>query len=137
MALVTPEQVAVSLGRASLSRADYQQIEQWVADAELLVRLELTRRRGASAVLADLDEDTLTFVIREAAAARARNPEGYQSETIDDYTYRHGAETRSVTILDDWWGMLFPAQQLERYSVRPDFEPDTVAPDGFTEVAAP
>jgi hypothetical protein len=62
--------------------------------------------------------------VREAVAARFRNPEGFQSETIDDYTYRHGNETRRVTILDEWWELLSPTTESAAFSTRPGFEAD-------------
>lgn len=34
----------------------------------------------------------------EVAARAFRNPEGYSSETIDDYTYRRDAETRRAGV---------------------------------------
>ena len=71
-----------------------------------------------------LDQARLDFVVREAVATRFRNPEGYQSESIDDYTYRHGSETRRVTILPEWWDLLSPTSASGAFSVRPSFEPD-------------
>jgi hypothetical protein len=37
-------------------------------------------------------------VVLEVSARAFRNPEGYSSETIDDYTYRRDAETRRAGV---------------------------------------
>ena len=115
---VTYEDVAISLGRSiTAGSAEELQITQWIGDALLLIE----HRLGDPA---ELDQDVLDYVVREAVTARARNPEGMQSETIDDYTYRLPAETRRVTILDEWWNMLDPDAGSGAFSVRPAFEAD-------------
>lgn len=40
----------------------------------------------------------VTAITLEVAARSVRNPEGYSSETIDDYTYRRDAETRQAGV---------------------------------------
>jgi hypothetical protein len=110
--------IGVALCR-TLTAAETAQADQWIEDALLLIRVRL----GDSATL---DQDVLDYVVREAVAARFRNPEGYQSETIDDYTYRLPAETRRITILPEWWEMLSPATETGAYSIRPYFEPDVL-----------
>lgn len=109
--------IETALGR-TLNSTEQAQATQWIADALMLIEVRLGDP-------ADLNPDALDYVVREAVVARFRNPDGYQSETIDDYTYRHGTETRRVTILDEWWNLLSPNVESERYSVRPGFEPDT------------
>lgn len=120
MAVIDYTVVETSLGR-TLSAAERAQVEQWIGDAELLIGARLGD-------LALLDQDVLAYVVREAVVARMRNPEGFQSETIDDYTYRHGAESRRVTILDEWWRLLDPDSGSGAFSARPYFVPDTVDP---------
>ena len=110
--------IETALGR-TLSSTELAQADQWIGDAQLLVRTRLGD-------LALLDQDALAYVVREAVVARFRNPDGYQSETIDDYTYRLPAETRRVTILDEWWALLSPVVESEAFSTRPGFEADTV-----------
>ena len=112
MAVVAPDDVAASLGRPLTDQFEIDQVKQWIDDAELLIRVRLGD-------LAALDQDVLRFVVREAVVARLRNPDGYQSESIDDYTYRHGSETRRVTILDEWWRMLSPRSGRRAFSVMP------------------
>lgn len=108
--------IETALGR-TLSTDEAAQATQWIADALLLVKVRLGDP-------AELDQDALDYVVREAVVARFRNPEGYQSESIDDYTYRHGTETRRITILPEWWELLSPATQSGAFSTRPGFEPD-------------
>ena len=108
--------IETALGR-TLSTSEQAQAAQWIADALLLIEARL----GDPAAL---DQDKLDYVVREATVARFRNPDGYQSETIDDYTYRHGTETRRVTILPEWWDLLSPASESGAFSTRPTFEPD-------------
>lgn len=115
----TPDDVETSLGR-SLTDVELGQVVQWIADAELLIAARLGD-------VAELNQDVLEYVEREAVLARLRNPDGYQSETIDDYTYRLPDESRRITILPEWWDLLTPGEGGARiYSVRPGFEADTV-----------
>ena len=109
--------IETALGR-TLTAPEGEQATQWIADALMLIGARL----GDVALL---DQTALDYVVREAVVARFRNPDGYQSESIDDYTYRHGTETRRVTILPEWWDLLSPAVQSGAFSTRPGFEPDT------------
>lgn len=113
--------IETALGR-TLTPTESGQASQWIADALMLVEARL----GA---LAELNADRLDFVVREAVTTRFRNPEGYQSESIDDYTYRHGSESRRVTILPEWWDLLSPATESNVFSARPQFEVDTPTSD--------
>jgi hypothetical protein len=107
--------IETALGR-SLTVAEQAQATLWIADALLLIGARL----GDTA---ELDQDVLDYVVREAVVARFRNPDGYQSETIDDYTYRHGTETRRVTILDEWWDLLSPSVATAAFTITPYGEP--------------
>jgi len=67
-----------------------------------------------------LDQDVLNYVLIEAVTAKAQNPTGASSEQIDDYRYSLPAESRRVTILDEWWHMLSPADAASSvFSARP------------------
>jgi len=110
---VTYDEVEVALGRPITDPAERKQVEWWISSAELQIKTRL-------GPLAALDQEVLKFVVVEAVAAKTLNPEGAQSETIDDYTYRLPTETRRVTILDEWWQMLSPRRRRTRaHSVRP------------------
>lgn len=118
MALATYAHVEASLGR-SLSDTERSRVEWWLTGAEAQIRAKL----GDVSLL---DAETVRYVEAEAVAARMSNPDGYSSETIDDYTYRHGSETRSVKIVDEWWAMLAPARgsfMTVRVSSPLDIEP--------------
>ena len=119
--MTTYSDVAVALGRPITDTNEQAQIDWWISSAELQIKARLGD-------LALLDQDALKFVVVEAVAAKAQNPEGAMSETVDDYTYRLPAESRRVTILDEWWRLLDPTVTTGAYSVRPGFEPDAVDP---------
>lgn len=122
MAVATHEDVAVAIGRPISDSNEQAQVEYWLDAAELVI----TARLGDVALL---DQGALRYVETEAAAAKLLNPSGLQSETIDDYTYRYGPETRRVTILDEWWGLLDPGTSGSGvFSARPYSEPDVVDP---------
>lgn len=113
---VAVSDIETALGR-TLTSTEQDQAAQWIADARLIIEARLGD-------LTLLNQPRLDFVTREAVAARFRNPEGFQSESIDDYTYRHGAETRRVTILPEWWNMLDPDSGSGVFSARPYFVAD-------------
>ena len=101
MATATFEDVSVAIGRPITDPAEQARVTYWLDAAELQIKARLGD-------LTELDEAAVRFVETEAVAARMLNPEGYQSETIDDYTYRYGTETRQVVIRDEWWALLSP-----------------------------
>lgn len=120
---VTIQDIETALGR-TLTTTEQAQATQWIADALMLIEARL----GDPALL---DATAVDYVVREAVVARFRNPDGYQSESIDDYTYRHGTETRRVTILPEWWELLSPSRVSGAFSTRPDFEPGGAEPDAW------
>ena len=121
MAVATVDDVATSLGRP-ITGTEEEQVAMWLGDAELQIRLRL-------GPITDLDQDVVAYVEREAVAARVRNPEGYQYESIDDYRYGLPAESRRVTILDEWWDMLTPSGSSTVFSIRAGGVPEFPAPD--------
>lgn len=108
---VVAADIETALGR-TLTDVEEAQATQWIADALVLVEARL----GDPALL---NQSRLDFVVREAVVARFRNPDGYASETIDDYTYRLPSETRRITILPEWWDLLSPRRRGRAYSVMP------------------
>lgn len=122
MATASVDDVATSLGRPITDSLEEEQVAQWITDAELLIRMRL----GA---LDDLDQEALAYVVREAVILKMRNPEGYQSESIDDYTYRWGSGSGRVAILDEWWDMLQPLGSSTAFSIRAGGVPEYAAPD--------
>ena len=110
MAVATYDDVAVAIGRPITDSNEQARVEYWLNAAELQIRARLGD-------VADLDQDAVKFVETEAAAARLSNPDGYQYEAIDDYRYGMPSESRQVTILDEWWGLLSPASGGSAYSI--------------------
>ena len=111
MAVATVDDVATSLGRPITDATEIAQVNQWLGDAELQIRLRL----GDVSLL---DQDVVEYVEREAVVARMRNPDGYQYEAIDDYRYGLPNESRRVTITDEWWQMLSPTRRGSFYTVQ-------------------
>lgn len=122
MTVATVGDVATAIGRPITSDTEVAQVNYWLTAAELLIASRL-------GPVASLDQPSVKYVETEAVAARLSNPEGYQSESIDDYTYRLPTETRRVTILPEWWELLCPATDAEAFSTRPGFDPDCGTPD--------
>lgn len=114
--VATVQDVATAIGRPISDDAEIGRVQWWLDSVEL----QIAARLG---VVTDLNQAAVKYVEVEAVAARLTNPEGYSSETIDDYTYRYGTETRKVTILDEWWHLLSPTSAAA-FSTRPGFEPD-------------
>lgn len=114
--------VVAELGRA-LTDIETAQATQRVKNALVVIR----GRFGSD--LSDLDEDALVYVLSEILLARSRNPDGFQSETIDDYTYRLPDETRRLTLLPEWWDLLTPLRESAVFSARPQFETDSPTSD--------
>lgn len=98
---VAVQDIETALGR-TLTSQETDQADQWIGDARMLVEVRLGD-------LTLLNQTALDYVTREAVVARFRNPDGYESEGIDDYRYKLPAETRRVTILDEWWRLLAPS----------------------------
>lgn len=106
--------VAVALGRPadSFGVEEQAQIQYWINSARMLIR-------GRLGDLDLLDQEVLDYVVTEAVAAKATNPEGAVAETVDDYSYRLPEESQRVTIREDWWQMLSPRRRGRAFSVMP------------------
>jgi hypothetical protein len=123
--MVTTANIATVL-RRPLSRvgsAELAQWEQWIADAQMLIR----KRLGD---LALLDQEVLAYVVREAVVAQIRKPDDATQVDIavDDgrVSRRYESSKGRVTILEEWWAMLTPTgDSSDAFSVRPAYEPDT------------
>jgi hypothetical protein len=117
MPVATSTQVATSLGR-SLTSAETAQVNMWLADAEMQIRLRLGD-------VAELDQEALAYVEREAVILKLLNPEGKKSEQIDDYKYDRGSaqSVGQVFITDEWWAILTPAASETAFTIVPFGEP--------------
>lgn len=108
---VAVSDIETALGR-TLTAGEMVLAYQLIGDALVIIEARL----GDPAAL---NQARLDLVVREAVVARFRNPEGYASESIDDYTYRLPSETRRITILPEWWDLLNPRGRGRAYSVMP------------------
>lgn len=105
---VTPEDIAVELGRTAPAEGtiQHQQWSRWIEDALMLIKARLGD-------LADLDQEKLDYVVRQAVAEHIRHPDDATNVTIsvDDAstsrTYRSGSGR--VSIRDEWWALLSPS----------------------------
>ena len=125
---VTYEDVAISLGR-TLTDAEQAQATLWIGDALLLVAARLGD-------LAELDQDILDYVVREAVVLKMKRPDEATrvDVSVDDASVSRSYErsTGQVTILDEWWSMLSPANDSSAgFSTRPGFEMDTPPVDSW------
>jgi len=113
---VTPETIAVALGRTvpASGSPEHAQWAMWIGDALMLIKARLVGDRpGQFPSLADLDQENLDYVVREAVVAQVKRPDDATQVDIrvDDgsvgKTYRTSAGR--VTIRDEWWDLLSPA----------------------------
>ncbi|MDR7253712.1 hypothetical protein J2X46_002702 [Nocardioides sp. BE266] len=104
MSVASYADVEIELGR-TLSDSERAQVETWLDRAER----QIVKRLGP---VADLDQGAVLDVEVMAVAAKTLNPEGYESEGVDDYRYKLPTETRRVTIVDEWWDLLTPAPTI-------------------------
>lgn len=109
MAVATVQDVTTAIGRPITDQAEVDRVTYWLSAAEMQIRARL----GDVALL---DQDAVRYVEAEAVATRLSNPDGYQSESIDDYTYRLPAESRQITITSDHWALLNPVRAGSFYS---------------------
>lgn len=95
--------VGEALGRKIAAPDEIAQVNFWIKGAELLIK----RRLGP---LEGLDAEAVEYVISQAVARRALNPEGKRTERIDDYSYTLSADSAAaeITITDLEWAMLTP-----------------------------
>lgn len=121
---VTVDTIAVALVRAAppAGSAEAKAWEMWIADAVRAIRREADKK---SVAVASLDPDDYDYVVREAVVAHVKHPDDATQVAIgiDDgnvsRTYR-SARGR-VTILPEWWEILFPTTRSRR-----GFEIDTM-----------
>jgi len=92
----------------------------WISDALLRIRLRL----GDPFLL---DQDVLDYVVREAVAAKARNPDAVSQQqiSVDDgsVSKTYSKSTGQVTITDDWWELLTPPTRSQRPAFTINTEP--------------
>ena len=108
---VAVEDIATALGQdpPPSGSTQYDQWTMWINDAVMLIRTEAARR-GVDPV--DLDQAVVDYVTREAVVAQVRRPDDATSVeiAIDDgrEARRYSTSRGRVTILPEWWELLFP-----------------------------
>lgn len=124
---VTPEQVAIELGRTApeLNSTEYQQWAGWIAQAYQLI----VWRYGQAAV--DAMEPTLVdYVVLQAVAQHVRSwtPNNVRRTdvSVDDgrVSTDYHSSVGTLAIPDGLWGMLDPASDAKVFSTRLEGEPD-------------
>jgi hypothetical protein len=102
MAVIDLTDVATAIGRPISTEEEQAQVDQWIADVELLIGARLGD-------LADLDQDLLAYVEREAVIARMRYKENRNADAggrADDTDT--GQENYFLRVLAPWWALLSP-----------------------------
>lgn len=122
---VTPDIIAVALGRSSFDSTTEAQWEMWIDDALMLISARLVGdATGQVASLDDLDQTKVDYVVREAVVAQVQRPD--DATTVDvrvddgavSKTYRSSAGR--VFIRDEWWDLLSPSSSSSgAFSIRP------------------
>ena len=123
--MVTPDNVAVALGRTAPDSPEFEQWEMWIEDALMLIGARLVGTGDSQvASLDDLDQTKLDYVVREAVKAQVLRPDDATSVDVrvDDgsvsKTYRSSAGR--VTIRDEWWDLLMPSNSASgAFSITP------------------
>ncbi len=125
MTYATVADVSTRLGRPIAEGTEVAQVQAWLDDAEAII---LGRLPDLVAAVAAGVPSTATVVMVESNAVirKIRNPEGYTSETIDDYTYRYNEQVRrgDIFFTDDEWALLRPTVSGGAFSTQPGFVPD-------------
>lgn len=102
---VTPNDVAVELGRPTPTSDQSAQWASWISQALFLIG----NRLGDVSML---DPAAVDYVVLQAVAAHVRNPENATQVdvSVDDgsVSKRYASSFGRVTILDEWWDLLTP-----------------------------
>lgn len=124
---VTPADVAVTLGRPAPTSGT-PEFEQWSLWISYAYRAIVRRAERLGLTLADLDADDVDMVVRESVAAKVKHPDAIKRTdvSLDDgrISKDFSSSSGQVTILPEWWDLLFPQGLGDAWSTRPAFEPD-------------
>ena len=125
MTYATVVDVSTRLGRPIADPDEVAQVEAWLDDAEAVILSRIPTLPDLLGVGAPTVA-TLVMVESNAVIRKIRNPEGYTSETIDDYTYRYNEQVRrgDIFLTDEEWSLLSPAGAAGAFSTTPGFVPD-------------
>ena len=121
---VTVDTIAVALGRTApdAGTPERAQWEMWIADAVRAIDRRAARLGVDPAMLEAEDVD---YVVREAVTDHIRHPDDATqvAVSVDDGSVSRTYKTSRgrVTIIDEWWDLLFPSAPSRRA-----FEIDTM-----------
>ncbi len=103
--------VSKRLGRPITVSTEVDQVEAWLEDIESLI---LARIPNLATHITEGWPTTETVAMIEANAVirKVKNPDGYTSETIDDYTYRFNDSARKgdLFLTAEEWALLLPSR---------------------------
>jgi len=121
----TVADVSTRLGRPITDPGEVAQVQAWLDDVEAIILGRLPDL-GVDIDLGTPTVATLVMVESNVVIRKIRNPEGYTSETIDDYTYRYNEQVRrgDLFLTDEEWALLRPAVSGGAFSTSPGFVPD-------------
>lgn len=123
---VTPEDVLVELGRPTPPTATLAtQIGSWIQQAIYLIG----KRAGSAA----FDQSDVDYVVLQAVAAHARQPENVTQVdvSVDDgqVSKRYSTSQGRVAIWDDLWSLLEgDGATAEAFAIDPAYTPDVCDP---------
>lgn len=120
MTYATVADVSTRLGRPITDENEVAQVAAWLEDAEAVI---LARLPGLPEMVSAGTPTVATLVMVESNAVirKIRNPEGYTSETIDDYTYRYNEQVRrgDTFLTADEWALLTPGGGAGAWTIVP------------------
>lgn len=120
MTYATVTDVSTRLGRPITDPNEVAQVQAWLDDVEAVI---LARIPTLPALITDGVPTVATLVMVESNAVirKIRNPEGYTSETIDDYTYRYNEQVRrgDIFLTDEEWALLTPGASGGAWTITP------------------
>lgn len=120
MPYASVEDVSARLGRPITDPTEVAQVQAWLNDAGAVIRSRIPGLDGHVAAGAPT-ADTVLLVESNAVIRKIRNPEGYTSETIDDYTYRYNEQVRrgDIFLTDEEWALLTPGASGGAWTITP------------------
>ncbi|WP_143483604.1 hypothetical protein [Propionicimonas paludicola] len=102
----------------TLNPAQVSQVQMWITDAQMLIRIRADRERVD---VASLDSSVVDYVVRQAVAALVKKPDAAKevSVQVDDgqVSKKFESATGQIEITPEWWELLFPAGRGSSFSI--------------------
>jgi len=129
MSYATITDVSTRLGRPISDPLEVAQVTAWIGDVEALIlaRIPLMAElitAGSPSI------STVTMIEANVVIRKILNPEGKQSEGIDDYRYTRNDDARrgDLFLTGDEWDLLTPNASSGAFTVTPYGMPGYSAP---------